>query len=137
MIFQNRALAQGLAAEQVAQFQQRLDTEAARLRGLAAILKADGTGGELSTASDGATTSEDIAEASTTREQYAVLVAHVEQAMRDITAAQARIAAGRYGLCVDCGTPIPLARLEALPVAGRCVACQQRWQQSHYHHHGR
>ncbi len=34
------------------------------------------------------------------------------------------IAAGTYGICVDCGKPIPEGRLHALPDAERCVACQ-------------
>ena len=30
---------------------------------------------------------------------------------------------GTYGNCVDCGKPIPVARLDALPYATRCVDC--------------
>jgi DnaK suppressor protein len=30
---------------------------------------------------------------------------------------------GTYGICVDCGTSIPLARLEAQPFADRCIRC--------------
>jgi DnaK suppressor protein len=37
-----------------------------------------------------------------------------------------RLARGEYGLCVDCGEPIPLARLEAVPSARRCVECAER-----------
>ena len=33
---------------------------------------------------------------------------------------------GRYGRCVECGVPIPRARLRALPFAVRCLACQER-----------
>lgn len=40
-----------------------------------------------------------------------------------IDRALARIAAGSYGVCADCDEPIPAARLAALPVADRCVAC--------------
>jgi DnaK suppressor protein len=36
-----------------------------------------------------------------------------------------RVNEGRYGLCEDCGKPIPLARLKVLPFAKLCVACQQ------------
>ena len=36
------------------------------------------------------------------------------------------IAAGRYGVCIDCGTAIDFKRLEAYPTAKRCIACQQR-----------
>ncbi|MGB0614082.1 MAG: TraR/DksA C4-type zinc finger protein, partial [Miltoncostaeaceae bacterium] len=32
---------------------------------------------------------------------------------------------GEYGICIDCGEPIPEARLEIVPDAERCVACQQ------------
>ena len=46
--------------------------------------------------------------------------------MRDSAAAEARIAAGRYGICIDCGTAIDFARLDAYPSAKRCLACQQR-----------
>jgi RNA polymerase-binding transcription factor DksA len=46
--------------------------------------------------------------------------------LRDIAAAEARIAAGRYGVCIDCGNAIGFKRLEAYPTAKRCIACQQR-----------
>jgi DnaK suppressor protein len=39
--------------------------------------------------------------------------------------AQARLAAGTYGLSIDSGEPIPDERLEALPTAERTVAEQQ------------
>ena len=45
--------------------------------------------------------------------------------LRDIVAAEARIAAGTYGTCIDCGSPIPFARLAAYPTAKRCLRCQQ------------
>jgi RNA polymerase-binding transcription factor len=40
--------------------------------------------------------------------------------------ALARIDAGTYGRCVDCGAVLPEERLEARPEAARCVNCQQR-----------
>src|ERR1017187_6219168 len=39
--------------------------------------------------------------------------------------AEARLASGRYGFCVDSGEPIPDARLEALPTAERTLEEQQ------------
>jgi RNA polymerase-binding transcription factor len=33
---------------------------------------------------------------------------------------------GTYGLCIDCGQPIPEKRLEAIPWAVRDRACQER-----------
>lgn len=46
--------------------------------------------------------------------------------VRDINAAQARIAAGTYGTCIDCGRPIGRRRLEAHPTAKRCIEDQER-----------
>jgi DnaK suppressor protein len=43
----------------------------------------------------------------------------------EIDAAQARLAAGTYGVCEDCHTAIPLARLRAIPTARYCVKCQR------------
>jgi phage/conjugal plasmid C-4 type zinc finger TraR family protein len=37
---------------------------------------------------------------------------------------QEALAKGTYGVCVDCGQPIPEARLRAVPDAIRCVPCQ-------------
>lgn len=45
--------------------------------------------------------------------------------LRDIRAAQARIRDGSYGICIQCDEPISPRRLEALPWAARCIACQQ------------
>ena len=46
--------------------------------------------------------------------------------MEAIQAALARIDAGTYGLCVTCGETISAARLAAMPMAPRCVSCQER-----------
>ena len=46
--------------------------------------------------------------------------------LRDIAAAEARMAAVRYGFCIDCGTAIAFKRLDAYPTAKRCITCQQR-----------
>jgi len=44
--------------------------------------------------------------------------------LRDVEAALARIDLGTYGMCVQCGAPIPLDRLTAFPTAKRCQPCQ-------------
>ncbi len=43
----------------------------------------------------------------------------------EIDAAQARLAAGTFGVCARCGKSIPLARLRAVPSARLCVACER------------
>lgn len=45
--------------------------------------------------------------------------------LQDILAAEARLAAGTYGLCIDCGEPVRYARLVVYPTAKRCFDCQQ------------
>lgn len=44
--------------------------------------------------------------------------------LQDIERALQRVADGSYGLCRQCGAPIPTARLHAQPTADRCVSCQ-------------
>ena len=46
--------------------------------------------------------------------------------LRQVNAALERIAAGTYGLCLDCGLEIPAARLHAAPEALRCIGCQAK-----------
>lgn len=50
----------------------------------------------------------------------------VEAQRERVLAALARIDAGTYGRCVECGAELPDERLEARPEAERDVACQQR-----------
>lgn len=46
--------------------------------------------------------------------------------MQQVERALERLAAGSYGLCDDCGQPIPPKRLEARPTATLCVSCQSK-----------
>ena len=40
-----------------------------------------------------------------------------------ISAALLRIDAGEFGICLDCGDPIPEERLAATPYVERCIDC--------------
>ena len=44
----------------------------------------------------------------------------------EVRAALARLDAGSYGTCVDCGQPISEARLQVRPEAARCIDCQSK-----------
>jgi DnaK suppressor protein len=46
--------------------------------------------------------------------------------LRELEGAVARMQAGTYGDCEECGQPIPYARLAASPSAPRCIACQEK-----------
>jgi DnaK suppressor protein len=43
-----------------------------------------------------------------------------------LAAALGRLEAGAYGTCGECGEPIAIARLRAIPEARTCVTCQER-----------
>lgn len=58
------------------------------------------------------------------REMDLVLSAQARSAAAEIDRALAKIEAGTYGLCEQCGDPIPEARLQALPYAALCVSCK-------------
>lgn len=66
------------------------------------------------------------AQMSTARDLELALDDHEMQELSAIDAALARIAAGTYGQCMDCGTDIAPQRLQAAPHAARCIACQER-----------
>jgi RNA polymerase-binding transcription factor DksA len=58
------------------------------------------------------------------------LLQNQEQALQEITLALDRIERGTYGRCEECQSPIPKARLQALPHTRHCVACARKLQQS-------
>ena len=49
----------------------------------------------------------------------------IYERIKAIEAALDLIAQGKYGKCVDCGTPILSNRLDVLPWAIRCSGCEQ------------
>ena len=58
---------------------------------------------------------------------------HTER-LRELERALTAVRDGRYGSCLDCGTMIPYQRLEALPTALRCAACQAQHERADPHH---
>ncbi len=57
------------------------------------------------------------------RSQVDTLVQVTRRHLDEIDAALARVADGTYGTCLGCGGPIAPARLEARPIASRCIRC--------------
>lgn len=66
----------------------------------------------------------DEAEAERAAEVHMAEVEVDRARLEEIEHAIARLTSGRYGICEDCGTEIPRARLLAQPTAVRCRACQ-------------
>jgi len=60
------------------------------------------------------------------RETNAAMIDHNEVEIQGIQAALSRMASGTYGLCVNCGEPIGFERLQAWPLANRCLECQSQ-----------
>lgn len=54
------------------------------------------------------------------------LIENVGRTVKEIDRALARIEDGSFGVCGACGVGIPKARLEYLPWARFCVACQTK-----------
>jgi DnaK suppressor protein len=66
-------------------------------------------------------------DANETAEQATMLTLQVgaQREIDQINTALARIKAGTYGTCANCGKPINPARLEARPSSIYCIDCQQ------------
>ncbi len=71
----------------------------------------------------------DFSEQATERENEEVLDALGEagrQELSRINRTLARIEAGEYGICADCGEEIPKQRLEIVPTSEYCVTCAEK-----------
>jgi DnaK suppressor protein len=68
----------------------------------------------------------DAARASSDVETHAGLIGRAEDKLKQLDEALARLEEGRYGACMNCGEPIPMERLIAVPFALYCVDCQQK-----------
>ena len=69
-------------------------------------------------------------------ESVAVQVAGLQAELADrhtlelhhVEAALKRIAEGSYGICADCGEDIGYKRLQAYPMAKRCIECKRKFE---------
>lgn len=67
---------------------------------------------------------ENRAQAISERDDEFAMNEHEMAELGALDAALERWQAGLYGICKDCGVPIPEARLAAYPATLRCIACQ-------------
>jgi RNA polymerase-binding protein DksA len=88
----------------------------------------DGAGGLA--VLDGVGDSGDLSQAIASSEiDFSEALRDIEE-WRGLRGAIRRIDEGSYGFCIDCGTEIPFARLQAQPVAVRCIDCQSQAEQA-------
>lgn len=63
------------------------------------------------------------------REKNLTLVRTLQESLQTVNEALHKFDTGTYGLCEECGEPIPENRLRALPAATHCIACQAKLEQ--------
>jgi RNA polymerase-binding protein DksA len=68
----------------------------------------------------------DSAAATAERTEVIGLVDSLKQALDGVDAALERIEEGKYGVCIQCGKEIGLARLEFRPESIYCVDCKSK-----------
>ncbi len=92
-----------------------------------AILEAEGAG-DSSELSHSDQHPGDIASELTDADNQNALLENSADQRAQVQAALARVEDGSYGSCLDCGQPIPPARLEVRPEAARCVEDQEKFE---------
>ena len=68
----------------------------------------------------------DIAQGIEDQELARLSASRLTERARRLRIALTRVSDGHYGVCSECGEPIPARRLAAMPDATTCVACQER-----------
>jgi|UniRef100_A0A7C4ETC6 DnaK suppressor protein len=71
----------------------------------------------------------DLATGEISRELDAKITMRQHKQLKEIEDALERIKLGEYGICEDCGEPIPEQRLRLFPAARLCVRCQEEMDQ--------
>jgi len=79
----------------------------------------------------------DISSDTYERELSISIVSSEQQVLYQIEEALKRIDDGTYGMCQQCGTPITLSRLKAVPYTSLCIACQRVKEQKNKQHPAR
>jgi RNA polymerase-binding transcription factor DksA len=115
-------------AEDTGRLRSRLEADLAATATRCRELEADLTS-VVDAARDVATDDEHDPEGATIAYERARITALINQADSDaaeIRLALQRIDAGTYGRCEQCGSAIAAERLDARPVARRCLSCANR-----------
>lgn len=69
----------------------------------------------------------------TARDELSSQLADIEsRELSQIEVALQRMSAGTYGRCELCAKPITMPRLQALPYAATCIACQRQSEEAGY-----
>jgi|SRR6267378_627116 len=98
----------------------QLDDIAVRLRSGAEVPRTTFVGGDFL----------DVAQGVEQQEVARLSASRLSARARRLRDALGRLSDGEYGICAECGGPIPPRRLLAVPDATTCVACQAALERS-------
>lgn len=119
-------MARSLAKSTVDRLRERLVEEEDRLTGIIREIDEDREEIRLSETSSDRSPDPNTAEGGSLAfelEKEFSLAFNAQDLLSKVVAALEKIEDGSYGTCTECGKPIPVARLDALPSATRCVDC--------------
>jgi len=119
-------VARNLARSTVDRFRRRLTEEHDRLSGIIREIDEGREEIRLSESSSERSPDPNTAEGGSLAfelEKEFSLAYNAQDLLAQVVTALEKIEDGTYGICVDCGKPIPVARLDALPSATLCVDC--------------
>ena len=106
---------------------QQLDQMLRELDGATAVLEAEGAGESSELSHIDQHPADTASEITDVDHQNALLENSADQ-REQVVAALARLDDGTFGNCVDCGQPIPEARIEVRPEAARCITDQEKYE---------
>jgi DnaK suppressor protein len=118
-----------LAKTTLKRFQTILEKEQARLQHLIAEYEQEVEEARLTETSAERSPDPGSAEAGSLSFEYEKELSLGQNAadlLRKVERAMSRVEEGTYGICELCGQAIPIARLEVLPYATRCVSCARK-----------
>ncbi len=106
---------------------QRLEAKRAELReNISSLTEAHPNPVGAIEASDGPQNFEEIAVDFLETQQEQSILVNQQALLAQVEGALKRIENGTYGICTNCGRPIPEKRLEAIPWAARDVKCEEQ-----------
>ena len=122
-------MSRDLAQSTIDRFRKRLVEERERLVGVIDEIQAEQEEIRLTETSSDRSPDPNTAEGGSLTielEMELSLAKNAEDLLGKVDEALTRIEEGSYGDCSECGTPIPVARLDVLPYTKFCVECASR-----------
>jgi len=122
-------MARKLAKSTIDRFKVQLKAERERLEAMIEELEEEREQAKLNETASERNPDIDSVDGGTMAFEYEKELALVENArdlLRKVDHAQVILKKGKYGICENCGSAIPIARLQVLPYTTLCVDCSSR-----------